>query len=45
MELYQGMGNKTEMAQMKRKIKYYDVIEIDSESSKFAASLIEKFRA
>jgi predicted nucleic acid-binding protein len=44
MELYQGMGNKTEMAQMKRKIKYYDVVEIDAETSKFATSLIEKFK-
>ncbi len=26
MELLQGMGNKTELAQMKKKIKYYDII-------------------
>lgn len=30
MELYQGMSNKMELAQMKSKIRYYDVIEIDN---------------
>jgi predicted nucleic acid-binding protein len=44
MELYQGMGNKTEMAQMKRKIKYYDTVEIDTETSKLGAALVEKFK-
>ncbi|PJJ84224.1 type II toxin-antitoxin system VapC family toxin [Mucilaginibacter auburnensis] len=44
MELYQGMSNKAELAQMKRKIKYYDVIEIDTEISKLATTLIENFK-
>ncbi|MEA5258276.1 type II toxin-antitoxin system VapC family toxin [Arcicella aquatica] len=44
MELYQGMRNKTELAQMKKKIKYFDVIDIDLETSKLATSLIEKFK-
>lgn len=44
MELYQGMGNKTELARMKRKIKYFDVVEIDTRISRFAAELIEKFK-
>lgn len=44
MELYQGMSNKTELAQMKRKIGYYDVVEIDSQTSELATELIEKFR-
>ncbi|MGF7077838.1 type II toxin-antitoxin system VapC family toxin [Mucilaginibacter sp. UYCu711] len=44
MELYQGMSNKIELAQMKRKIKYYDIVEIDAEISKMAATLIEDFR-
>ncbi len=44
MELYQGMGNKTELAQMKRKIRYYDVIEIEPDISKLASSLIEQFK-
>ncbi|PPL03615.1 type II toxin-antitoxin system VapC family toxin [Parapedobacter indicus] len=44
MELYQGMGNKTELAQIKRKIKYYDVVEIDNVISVLATELIEKFK-
>ena len=44
MELYQGMSNKTELAQMKRKIRYYDVVEIDVETSKLATILIENFK-
>ena len=44
MELYQGMGNKTELAQMKRKIRYYDTIEVDKEISRLAVNLIENFR-
>jgi predicted nucleic acid-binding protein len=44
MELYQGMGNKAELAQMKKKLKYYDVIEIDPAISKLATELVEKFR-
>ena len=44
MELYQGMSNKMELAQMKRKIRYYDIVEIDTEISKLAATLIEDFR-
>jgi predicted nucleic acid-binding protein len=44
MELYQGMSNKTELARMKRKIRYYDVVEIDNAISRLAASLMENFR-
>ncbi|HAK78283.1 MAG TPA: hypothetical protein DCM71_15560 [Runella sp.] len=44
MELYQGMANKQELAQMKKKIKYFDIVQIDSTSSKLAISLIEKYR-
>ena len=44
MELYQGMGNKVELAQIKRKIKYFDVIEINDDASKLATKLIENFR-
>lgn len=44
MELYQGMGNKTELAQMKRKIRYYDVVEIDHSISVLATELVEKFK-
>lgn len=44
MELYQGMANKQELAQMKKKIKYFDIVQIDATSSKLAISLIEKYR-
>lgn len=44
MELYQGMGNKTELAQMKKRMSYYDIVEVDSEISKLAVGLIENFR-
>ena len=44
MELYQGMGNKMELAQMKKKINYYDVIEIDVPTSKLASKFVERFR-
>jgi len=44
MELYQGMGNKIELARMKRKIRYYDVIEIDNATSRLATTLIENFK-
>ena len=43
MELYQGMGNKKELAQMKSRIRYYDVIEIDSAISKLAVRFVEQF--
>jgi hypothetical protein len=44
MELYQGMSNKTELAQMKKKLRYYDFVDIDTETSKLATSLMEKYR-
>lgn len=44
MELYQGMGNKRELAQMKKKIKYYDIIEINSQVSKLATTFIENYK-
>src|SRR3569832_51957 len=44
MELYQGMSNKTELAQMKKRLKYYDFVDIDTDTSKLATNLIEKFR-
>jgi predicted nucleic acid-binding protein len=36
MELYQGMANKTELAQMKKKLRYYDFVEIDASISKLS---------
>ena len=38
------MSNKTELAQMKRKLKYYDVIEIDTQTSALATKLIEQYK-
>jgi predicted nucleic acid-binding protein len=44
MELFQGMGNKEELAQMKKKIRYYDIVQIDEEISAKAIELIETFK-
>jgi predicted nucleic acid-binding protein len=44
MELYQGMGNKAELAQMKNKLRYYDIIHADSHISRMAIELIERFK-
>jgi predicted nucleic acid-binding protein len=44
MELFQGMGNKEELARMKKKIKYYDVIQIDEDISTKAVELIESYK-
>lgn len=44
MELFQGMSNKTELAQMKRKIKFYDVVQIDEAISQKAIEFIELYK-
>jgi predicted nucleic acid-binding protein len=44
MELYQGMGNKMELAQMKKKMKYFDVVEIDGSISKLSIVLMENYK-
>ena len=44
MELYQGMGNKAELAQMKKKLRFYDIVQVDSHISKMAIELIENFK-
>lgn len=44
MELLQGMGNKQELAQMKKKIKYYDVVQIDKAISQKAIEFIENYK-
>jgi len=44
MELLQGMGNKAELAQMKKKIKYYDIIHFDSHISQKSIEPIEGFK-
>ncbi|MDX1907656.1 MAG: type II toxin-antitoxin system VapC family toxin [Bacteroidia bacterium] len=44
MELLQGMGNKKELEEMKRKIAYYDVFHIDKAISAKAIEFIEAYR-
>ncbi len=44
MELFQGCHNKVELAQLKRKIKYFDIVDLDNPSSKLALTLMERFR-
>ena len=44
MELLQGMGNKEELAQMKKKIKYFDVVQIDEAISLKATEFIEIYK-
>ena len=43
MELYRGMKNKTELAQIKKKIKYYDSFQINDVVSILAVELVEKY--
>jgi predicted nucleic acid-binding protein len=43
MELLQGMRNKAELTQAKKKIRYFDVVEINIEISKLATQFIEDF--
>ena len=43
MELYQGMSNKKELQAIKKKIRYYDVIEVDIKTSKLTIQLIDQF--
>ncbi len=44
MELFQGMRNKAELAQMKKRIAFYDVIHTDSAISQKAILFIEQYR-
>ena len=44
MELYQGMGNKEELAKMKKRLKFYDVIHIDKEISEKSVELISLYK-
>ena len=43
MELFQGMGNKNELSQMKKRIKFYDVVQIDNAISEKAIEFIETY--
>lgn len=44
MELFQGMGDKKELAVMKRKIRFYDVVQIDEVISQKAIEFIEMYK-
>jgi len=44
MELYQGMGDKTELAQMKKKCRYFDILHVNTEVSLLAIELIANFK-
>jgi predicted nucleic acid-binding protein len=44
MELYQGMGNKAELAQMKKKLRFFDSVHIDKNISNMAIDLITEFK-
>jgi predicted nucleic acid-binding protein len=44
MELLQGMGNKKELLQMKKKIKFYDVIHINENISAKAIEFIDAYK-
>jgi len=43
MELFQGMGNKNELAQMKKRMKFYDVVQIDNAVSEKAIEFIKAY--
>jgi len=43
MELYQGMGNKAELARIKKNLRFYDIVHVDSHISRMAVELIENF--
>lgn len=44
MELYQGMGNKGELAEMKKRLKFYGVVHIDREISEKSVELISRYK-
>ncbi len=44
MELLQGMGNKKELSAMKKKIKYYEIVQIDENISMKAIEFIEMYK-
>lgn len=44
MELYQGMGNKHELTVMRKKLIFYDVVQIDKRISEKAIELIAEYK-
>ncbi len=43
-ELFQGMGNKNDLVQMKNKIKFYNVVQMESAISEEVIEFIEKYK-
>ena len=43
MELYQGMGNKNELNNMKKKIKHYSILHFNSDVSRLAIEYINTY--
>jgi len=43
MELYQGMGNKNELIDMKKKIKHYSILHFNGDVSRLAIEYINAF--
>ena len=44
MELYRGMGNKQELAEMQKKIRYYDISHLNESISSVAIDLLLRFK-
>ncbi len=44
MELYRGMGNKIELAQMRKRLRFDDVVHLNESVSAEAVNLLEQFR-
>ena len=44
MELFRGMGNKNELANMKSKLKHYNILHINEDTSKIALEFMEAYR-
>lgn len=44
MELMQGVRNKTEASQLKKKLKSYNIVHFNHETSRLAIDLIEKYK-
>lgn len=43
MELYAGMGNKQELADMRRKLRHYNILDLNEKCSKLAISFVHDY--
>ena len=44
MELFAGMGNKQELADMRKKLKHYNILDLNEHCSKLAISLVHDYK-